>query len=111
MMVEDMWRAIVEIRQLHTATHAILQEIRTMSETISQQVDASTAAIQSDIAALATAVGVVKAEIAALQVTVVPGSVVTQGQADALASLHASLSAQVAALTALEPAPVVAPAA
>lgn len=80
-----------------------------MGETISQQIDAATTAIQSDIADLASVVSAVADEIKTLQGEIVPGSTVTQAQADSLAALHTSLSAQVAALKALEPAPVVAP--
>lgn len=88
-----------------SAIYALAKEIRTMSETISQQIDASTAAITADIAALATAIGMVKDEIAALHAALIPGATVTQDQADKLAAVHTMMTAQVAALQALEPAP------
>lgn len=118
MLVEDIWHAIgavardIEAIQSHlkilnghlAAVPETLKELKRMSGSISDQIDASTAAISSDLDALTAAVTSVSAEIAALQAGMPAGSTVTQAQADALKAADDRLKAQVAALTALEPA-------
>lgn len=57
-----------------------------MSGTLSEQLDAATAAIQADVAA-------VSAEVSKLLAGVTPGSTITQAQVDALTAIDASLKA------------------
>ena len=63
-----------------------LQELKHMSQTLSQQLDAATQAIRDDVAA-------VSAEVTALLAEVTPGSTITQAQVDALTAIDASLKA------------------
>jgi hypothetical protein len=62
------------------------QEIQTMSQTLSQQIDAATAAIVADVSA-------VSAEVGRLLASLSPGSQVTQAQVDALTAIDTSLKA------------------
>lgn len=71
---------------LRQAVAHITQEIRTMSGTLSEQLDAATAAIQADVAAVA-------AEVATLLAGMTPGDAITQAQVDALNAIDASLKA------------------
>lgn len=57
-----------------------------MSGTLSEQLDAATAAIRDDVAA-------VSAEVTQLLAGVTPGSTITQAQVDALTAIDASLKA------------------
>lgn len=69
-----------------TAIATLSQKVDHMSQTLSEQLDAATAAIQADVAA-------VSAEVTALLASVTPGSMITQAQVDALTAIDASLKA------------------
>ena len=62
------------------------ERLITMSQTLSQQLDAATQAIRDDVAA-------VSAEVTALLAGVTPGSTITQAQVDALTAIDQSLKA------------------
>lgn len=82
-------------RDLLTGITSILantERLLTMSQTLSQQLDAATQAIRDDVAA-------VSAEVTALLAGVTPGSTITQAQVDALTAIDASLKAIPAAPT------------
>ena len=64
----------------------LLEELKAMSGTLSEQLDAATAAIQADVAAVA-------AEVTKLLGELTPGSTITQAQVDALTAIDASLKA------------------
>lgn len=78
---------------IHTDGAGVLQQILHNTEelimsgtTLSEQLDAATAAIQADVAA-------VSAEVTKLLAGVTPGSTITQAQIDALIAIDASLKA------------------
>jgi len=70
---------------------AIRKAIQIMSTTLSGQIDAETATITADAAALNTALATIQTELAGLT----PGSTVTQAQVDALHAAVAQLGAAV----------------
>ena len=79
----DTQRILDAIAALQTS---VLQEIKTMSGTLSEQLDAVTAAIVADVAA-------VSAEVTKLLGEIVPGATITQAQVDALTAIDTSLKA------------------
>jgi hypothetical protein len=80
-------------------------EIRTMSTTISGEIDAATASLQADLATLTTGVTHLEAELAAAIAGVTPGSTITQAQVDALTAVHTSFAALAASIPQVAPAP------
>lgn len=74
------------------AVSDIKQEIRKMGETLSQQIDTSTASIQASIAELAADASTIETDLAAVLPGLVPGSTVNQTQVDALAGVAAALA-------------------
>jgi hypothetical protein len=61
-------------------------ELHRMSQTLSQQLDAATTAIETDVAAVAT-------EVSQLLASMTPGSQVTQAQVDRLTAIDTAMKA------------------
>jgi hypothetical protein len=102
------WRAPAECENAGKILAAIQQlqlEIRTMSTTISGEIDAATASLQADLATLTTDVTHLETELAAALAGVTPGSTVTQAQVDALTAVHTSFAALAASIPQVAPTP------
>ena len=83
------------------------QEISTMSQTLSSEIDASTAALAADFAKLTTGIANLNAELAAALAGMPAGSTVTQAQVAALQGVQASMDTLAASVP--QPAPVPVP--
>jgi hypothetical protein len=110
----DVWgpgRATAAVDPILAAIDHLKQEIRTMSTTISGEIDAATKELQADLATLTTGVTQLEAELAAALAGVTPGSTVTQAQVDALTAVHTSFAALAASISPATPTPAPTPAA
>lgn len=108
-------------RAIMAALTNLKEEIKTMSQTLEQQIQAATAASQAALTDITTAVGTISTNVAALQAQIVslqgqlvPGTTVTPADAQALENVATGLAAEQATLDALAqssapPAPVVNP--
>ena len=78
-------------------------ELRTMSTTISGELDADTTLLQGDLATLTTGITSLETQLATALAGVTPGSTVTQAQVDGLTAVHTSFAALAASIP--QPAP------
>jgi len=89
----------------HHVTQPILKALERMSQSISEQQDANTAAIVADLAVIRTGIETLQAQLAAGSGTA--GTTITQAQEDALTAARQTADALVAGLApATPPAPV-----
>ena len=93
------WRHAVGTLHEHTVStilaglSTINQEIKTMSGTISTQIDAVTVKFQADVDAITSQIADLHAQITALQGGLTPGATITQAQVDALAAIETQAAA------------------
>lgn len=71
----------------------LVRELKAMSTSLSQQLDAATQTIQTGISQLSTDVSAVAAEVNALLAGVTTGSTITQAQVDKLTAIASSVTA------------------
>jgi hypothetical protein len=94
-----------DARAILAAICNLRQELRTMSTTISGEIDAATKELQADLATLTIGVTQLETELAAALAGVTPGSTVTQAQVDALTAVHTSFAALAASIPPAAPTP------
>lgn len=91
---------------ISAGVETVVQEIRTMSQTMSDKLDANEATLEADVTAMGDAV---TAEIAVLTAELTPGSQITQAQLDRLAAIDAKVKALMPAAVAPATPPAVPP--
>jgi archaellum component FlaC len=94
---------------LYADIHHLRRELRIMSQSLSEQLDAALAGIKDDIAEIAADVSAVAQQISTLQSELSPGSTITQAQVDAINAQKAALDAVKASLDSLATPPAPAP--
>jgi len=99
-----LWAPAPRTASILAAINRISLEILTMSTTLSGQLDADTAALQSDLANLTSGITSLEQQLAAAVAGLSPGSTITQAQVDGLGAIHSSFAALAASIPAAAPA-------
>lgn len=91
--LEPIVTAILAQRPVLQQIVNLLQELKIMSQTVSQQLDAGLAAIGTALDELSTDLTAIAAEVTTLVAGITPGSTTTQAQADSANALAARVTA------------------